>query len=874
MNRPAPLKITSSFRGFPTVLFLWLTLASAFLARGDDRLIGVWTLDEGFQIVELTFRSDGRYQMDTRSTDPVFDFSSTDRGRYEVLGEVLSLDSYEYFGEPAAIQHQYLVEGDLLTLTRPEFSLTKVYRLKPGSREEVLAKEKADPDLIGRWLRVNASGGTDEYTFRPGGYYFWVRTHPDVEFPPEVIRGRYVRDGNRLTLRPYSGVEAPYEVDFFGETLALIRKEPVSGDATGFGLLPGSRAEVRAKAAEAEAFLAREHWQVGVWEIREPFQNFDVTIRPDGHYIAVNHSEFLRGTVRGRYVLEPGRIRLLPFVGQDPYARSNGEFGKVEYMREVDYYDGELQFIDLGALSQSVVIARKKAGSELAVLEKVRQSQAERAREGWEVGVWEVQDPLGWMEFTFRPDGRYVAKSGANGVPSRVERGRYRVGTGKITLAPYPGQGAARGFELDLYDGDLYLVGDLSRMVIARKVAGSETDVIQKTQDPAALKGERGTILGRWTADLPGQSSELVFRDDGQFRLDRCTQGTASRDYGLFGVNLTTRSLVYDSRFTPVQNLGLDFYGNTLTLFGSGFGAPRTYEVHLGEVDAALAASHAADAAREAVDDQWLARVPVAPRDPNVVHLPVGDIPADPFPGRIFENPTVFTQYRLYRRLIPGFVYFNVQGRIESVAVVNTREWHFFPTGRVLVRFKNYFAGAVYPTTMVEVNDSWGAYRVGPKPDQRDILHLFADNGLFLDMDSGETAEMTLEDGRRHLFWEKDYQILSEWAAEQKPEPCPMPGDSNPSLMNTGIALTTTIAPDDLSEAAPVLLGLTRTATGGLSLQGSSAAAGSVVIEAATSLRSPMIWQPLQTNEVAAGAFTVPIPAAGESAAFFRIRKP
>lgn len=876
MNPLALVKQSSFLRRSPALwVSLWLTLVGALHGRGEDRLVGIWMLDEGFQVSDLTFRSDGRYQLDTRSTDPDFGFSFTERGRYRVSGEVLSLESDEYFGEPAAIDHQYLVEGEWLTLTRPEFSLTRVYRFKAGSKEEVLAKEKADPDPIGRWVRVNGSGGTDEFTFRPGGYYHWVRTHPEVEFPPETVRGRYTLEGSRLTLRPYSGVDAPYEADFFGQTLALIRRDPLSGEATGFELVPDSRAEVRAKAAEAEAFLARANWQVGVWEVRDlPFQNFDVTLRPDAHYRAVNHSEFLRGTVRGRYVLEPRRIRWLPFVGQDPYARSNGEFGKVEATRELDYYDGELQFIDLTAISQSVVLARKRVGSEAEVMETVRQAQAERARPGWEVGVWEVRDPLGWMEFTFRPDGRYLAKAGTEGVPHEVERGWFRVGTDRITLAPYPGQGAARGFEFDLYDGDLFLVGDLSRMVIARKAVGSEVDVVAKTQDPAALKGERGALLGRWTANLSGHSSELVFRDDGQFRLGRCTQGTASRDYGLYHLDLPTRSLVYDSRFTPVQTLGMDFYGDTLTLFGAAFGAPRTYEVHLGEVDEALAASHAADAAREEVDAQWLARVPVGPRDPNAMPTSAGDIPADPFPGRVFENPTVFTQYRLYRRLIPGFVYFNVQGRIESVVVVNSREWHFFPTGRVLVRFRNHFAGAIYPFTVEDVNDTWGAYKVGPRPAQRDILHLYADNDLFLDMDSGETAAMTLEDGRRHLFWGKDFQILSEWAAEQKPEPCLMPDDSNPGLGNTGVSLTTGIAPDDLSDDPPVLIELTLSASGDLLLRGTAAAAGPVVIDAATTLTSPMVWQPRQTNEVPAGAFTVPVAARGENAAFFRIRKP
>lgn len=53
----------------------------------------------------------------------------------------------------------------------------------------------------------------------------------------------------------------------------------------------------------------------------------------------------------------------MPFVGQGLYARSNGEFGKVERTRALDYFDGELQFIDLESLSQSVTLARKRSGN-------------------------------------------------------------------------------------------------------------------------------------------------------------------------------------------------------------------------------------------------------------------------------------------------------------------------------------------------------------------------------------------------------------------------------------------------------------------------------------------------------------------------------
>ena len=78
------------------------------------------------------------------------------------------------------------------------------------------------------------------------------------------------------------------------------------------------------------------------------------------------------------------------------------------------------------------------------------------------------------------------------------------------------------------------------------------------------MKGERGSILGRWTANLPGEFRELIFRPDGQFRLNRCHNNELVLDYGLFTVDLSNRALVYDSRFAPVETRGLDFYGDTL----------------------------------------------------------------------------------------------------------------------------------------------------------------------------------------------------------------------------------------------------------------------------------------------------------------------
>ena len=92
-----------------------------------------------------------------------------------------------------------------------------------------------------------------------------------------------------------------------------------------------------------------------------------------------------------------------------------------------------------------VTVARKRARSEASVTAKALRAREQREGEGWLVGSWEVNDPAGWMELTCRPDGRYIAKSGAGGVPHEVERGRYLVGSDKLTLAPYPGLVPARG---------------------------------------------------------------------------------------------------------------------------------------------------------------------------------------------------------------------------------------------------------------------------------------------------------------------------------------------------------------------------------------------------------------------------------------------
>lgn len=777
-------------------------MARAKEPSNSTTLIGIWTLDEGYQITQLLLRSDGRYRLQTKSTDATLDYSSVESGRYERSANILSFASDEYYGEIQPKRYEARRDGDTLSLTRLEFEYTQQYQLQRNSTAKVLEAEKVAPDLVRTWQRHIGSYGTTEYTFRPDGYYIQKNTPSDTQFPPEFIRGRYTLDGRRLSLTPYSGTTLRYELDFFGETVTFITKDEFRGEAVTYDERPGTATDIRAKVAAATTYLATPDWQVGVWEIRDAIHAVDLTLRPDGYYIAQEYTESLAGIVRGRYTLDTRRIVLTPFVGQGIYARSNGEFGQVERTRALDFYEDELQLIDLEAISQSVTIARKRKASAAPVLKNVRDAAAERQRPDWYVGVWETNDAVGWMQITCRPDGRYIAITGRNGTPAAVERGRYRVTPEKVTLAPYPGLGPPRGFELDLYDGNLFLIGDLSRMVVARMVADSARTVIDSAREPSAMKGERGSILGLWTANLPGDSRALTFRPDGEFRLRQCLGNVLAFDYGLFSADVATRTLVSDSRFIERQDCGLDFYGDTMTIYG-GTRPPSTFTVNLGMVDAAIAASLTSDEEDARIDASWLSRVPLGPRRPDAVHLPTGDIPTDPQPGHVFPGATIFASFRLYRRLTPGFVYFNVFGAIRSVAVVNTSEWYFFPTGRTLVRFKNYRAGVSYPSTFADTSATWGAYRVDDKPAERDILHRYADNAVFIETDGGERSTLTLEDGRRHLFLGKTFQLLSEWATEQQPIACSPPATLDLRLLNTGIALSSAVLPDLLDEPVP-----------------------------------------------------------------------
>lgn len=131
---------------------------------------------------------------------------------------------------------------------------------------------------------------------------------------------------------------------------------------------------------------------------------------------------------------------------------------------------------------------------------------------------------------------------------------------------------------------------------------------------------------------------------------------------------------------------------------------------------------------------------------------------------------------------------------------------------------------------------------------------------------------MTLEDGRRNLFWAKEDEKLAEWAVEKVSIACQLPGNPDATLINTGVKLSSAIPPDPTGDAGPFPIMIVRPAAGPVTISGTAEMPLSLVLESAGSLASPITWQPLQSNSVPAGPFSFTISGATNVAGFFRIR--
>lgn len=146
-----------------------------------------------------------------------------------------------------------------------------------------------------------------------------------------------------------------------------------------------------------------------------------------------------------------------------------------------------------------------------------------------------------------------------------------------------------------------------------------------------------------------------------------------------------------------------------------------------------------------------------------------------------------------------------------------------------------------------------------------------SDNDVTVELDVGDLVHLTLEDGRRNLFWKKEYFPHASWAME-KQESCQRPANPDATLINTGISLATAIAPDPTGAPGPFSIAIACPAAGTFTVSGTSELARSVVLEWTTSLASPIRWAPLQSNTVPAGPFSFTTAQATHAGAFFRFR--
>jgi hypothetical protein len=232
----------------------------------DNPLVGIWIMDQEYQIVEVLFRPDGRYQQETMTPSGEAQYYLTERGRYAIEGQTLVLAPYEYGSDPSSRRYYTMELVDTsLTIVGVDTGAIYEYQFKPDSKADVIQRQGLKRNPIGTWWRPFPYSGLEQYTFRPAGYYF-LETIDEASDPPiQYIRGRYEDSGTESTIKPYGGVEATYELDFFGDVLTLILVEECRGSAIAYVYRPGSRESVQAKADEAAAFLSQDDWHVGVW---------------------------------------------------------------------------------------------------------------------------------------------------------------------------------------------------------------------------------------------------------------------------------------------------------------------------------------------------------------------------------------------------------------------------------------------------------------------------------------------------------------------------------------------------------------------------------------------------------------------------------
>lgn len=284
--------------------------------------------------------------------------------------------------------------------------------------------------------------------------------------------------------------------------------------------------------------------------------------------------------------------------------------------------------------------------------------------------------------------------------------------------------------------------------------------MLRPPETTAEAKGDP-RLVGRWHCKINDfQKSVAVFLPDGRYFVVIETGGVAQSQQARYRVNGDRLVFHFKGADKPhAYTFALD--EDILSLRGTDFG-DLTLKKEAGSDKVVVEEARKADEAKRADDDHWRERFPAAVLDRRTPHVPVGEVPADPKPTRIFERPTVITSPQLYlRENTVEYIYEN--GNPPGVFKTHFN-WHFLPTGRVYVVAVTY-TGAVKAR---ERQSFWGTYYVAGKNEVKTWgrYRMHDTDAVDVDFDDGTQAAVRFTDGRRSLTWGASTYGNVVWALE------------------------------------------------------------------------------------------------------------
>lgn len=261
--------------------------------------------------------------------------------------------------------------------------------------------------------------------------------------------------------------------------------------------------------------------------------------------------------------------------------------------------------------------------------------------------------------------------------------------------------------------------------------------------EPAAAQN---SLVGQWVSETEQMKMTILLLPDGRYSAEIVVENTPVRETGRYVVRGTTLRFEPEGD-TPGEYL-VSLRGTQMTLTGTN--ATLVFEKVSGTTDTVEPSTKQADTTQLSEDDQWRARIRIAKMTSQPPQVPVGEVPADPNPRRIFSQPTVFTNQQLYYWMTAFPIV--VKDHPEWGELRSTMKYYFFTNGRFF--FKSVQYHHTYTTREGNVTALWGRY------------HVQEDEQVQLESDAGEKLILPLKYGRRNLIFGETVLGQIDWENE------------------------------------------------------------------------------------------------------------